>query len=188
VPLVTVRFYEELNDLLPVERRRRTCPRLIPGSATVGGLIEAEGVPRSRVDLVLVNGESVGFDHPLGDGDRVAVYPVFESFDIGPVQRVRPRPLRALRFVLDRQLGPLARRLRRLGLDGAHRDDWDAASLLEVAAREQRIVLTRDAGLLERAAVTRGYRVRASAPDAQVREVLERFDLRPAGTRADRRD
>jgi hypothetical protein len=59
------------------------------------------GVPHTEVDLILVNGRSVGFDHRLEDGDRVSVYPVFEALDVTPVVRLRPRPLREPRFVLD---------------------------------------------------------------------------------------
>jgi hypothetical protein len=50
-------------------------------------MIESLGVPHTEVELLLVNGESVGFDRLLGDGDRVAVYPKFEALDIAPLLR-----------------------------------------------------------------------------------------------------
>ena len=43
-------------------------------------------LPRhAEVDLVLVDGRSVDFDHLLRGGERVAMYPVFERLDISPV-------------------------------------------------------------------------------------------------------
>lgn len=90
----TFRFYEELNDFLLPARRRHAFDCRCAQAATVKHMIEALGVPHTEVELVLVNGESVGFDRILIDGDRVAVYPKFEAFDVSSLVRVRDRPLR----------------------------------------------------------------------------------------------
>src|SRR5512132_2433092 len=100
MPTVLLRFYAELNDHLPEDRRATAFPAPVDEGTRVGAVIEAAGVPRSEVDLVLVNGRSVGFEHSVYDGDRISIYPVFESFDISPVLHVRERPLRSPRFVL----------------------------------------------------------------------------------------
>ena len=134
-------------------------------------------MPHSEVDLILVNSESVGFDYGLKDGDRVAVYPVFESFDITSVQRLRPEPLRDTAFILDVNLGKLARRLRMLGFDAAYSNCLEDRELVEIATREKRIVLTRDRRLLFRKAITHGFWIRAVDVDAQVQQVLRRLDL-----------
>ncbi|MBI5784689.1 MAG: MoaD/ThiS family protein, partial [Rhodocyclales bacterium] len=97
----TFRFYEELNDFLPPERRKREFDAPCARAATTKHMIEALGVPHTEVELILVNGESADFDRLLCDGDRVAVYPRFEAFDITPLLRVRERPLRDTRFVAD---------------------------------------------------------------------------------------
>ena len=110
-------FYAELNAHLPAEKRLRTLHRSFFVPSTVKDLIESFGVPHPEVELILVNGESVDFSRLVRDGDRVAVYPVFESFDIGPALKVRPEPLREPRFVLDVHLGKLAGYLRMLGFD-----------------------------------------------------------------------
>ena len=135
------------------------------------------GVPHSEVDLILVNDDSVGFDYKLQDGDRVAVYPVFESFDISPLQRLRPKPLRNTAFMVDANLGKLARRLRMLGFDAAYGNQLDDGEIVDIAAREKRIVLTRDRKLLFRKAVTHGYWIRSDDVDTQLKEVLQRLDL-----------
>ncbi|MFF0817950.1 Mut7-C RNAse domain-containing protein [Rhodococcus sp. NPDC003318] len=171
------RFYEELNDFLAPGRRKRTFRHDFDGTPSVKDRIEALGVPHTEVDLILVDGDPVGFDRLLRGGERVAVYPVFERFDLTGVTRVRPRPLRDPRFVADVHLGRLAGYLRLLGFDCRYRNDADDDHLVVVSQSEARILLTRDVGLLRRAAVTRGAFVHATDPRLQVREVLDRFDL-----------
>lgn len=92
-PTSDFRFYEELNDHLPPHRRKRTFPVEFEGEPTVGEMIAALGVPPEEVDLLLLDGESSGFGRRLRGGERVAVYPVFERFDITPLTRLPGRPL-----------------------------------------------------------------------------------------------
>ncbi len=172
-----LRFYAELNDFLPPERRQVTFRQSFSDHQTVKDLIEALGVPHTEVDLILVNGESVDFSHRPADGDRISVYPVFEALDISPLLQVRPEPLREPKFVLDIHLGRLAAYLRMLGFDTLYRNSFDDEELAEISADEHRILLTRDRGLLKRSRVTHGYLVRSDEPKQQAEEVLSRFDL-----------
>ena len=171
------RFYAELNDFLTESRRHVSFSQAFDGRPAVKDLVEAIGVPHTEVDLVLIDGRSVDFDHPVGNGMRVSVYPVFESIDIGAVTRVRPVPLRETRFVLDVHLGRLCRYLRLAGFDTLYRVDAQDAELAVMSSQEGRILLTRDENLLKRKIVTRGYCVRHTAPRHQLSEVLQRFDL-----------
>jgi uncharacterized protein with PIN domain len=173
----TFRFYAELNDFLPAERRKVEIPYRFHVPPSVKDAIEALGVPHVEVDLILVNGISVGFDHRLGNGDRVSVYPVFESLDISPAVRLRAAPLRRPAFVVDVHLRRLARFLRLLGFDTLHSNDFEDAELVEISVREGRILLTRDRQLLKHGRVTHGYWVRSTDPVEQAREVVRRFDL-----------
>jgi hypothetical protein len=140
-------------------------------------MIEALGVPHTEVELVLVNGESVGFDRLLGDGDRVAVYPKFEALDIAPLLRVRERPLRVMRFVADAHLGGLARLLRMSGFDTLHENHFDDDEIERISRAEGRIVLTRDRDLLKRRGITHGCYVHAVRSAQQLREIFIRLDL-----------
>ena len=171
------RFYEELNDFLPPRFHKRTFAHAFSGQPAVKDVIEALGVPHTEVDLLLVNGVSVGFDYQLQQGDRVAVYPVFESLDISGISRVREKPLRETRFILDVHLGKLARRLRLLGFDTRYENFRTDAEIIDIALTEKRIILTRDKGLLKNHRVTHGYWIRSNEPDVQVKEVVKRFDL-----------
>jgi len=173
----TFRFYEELNDFLSPARRRREFSVRCARAATAKHMIEALGVPHTEVELVLVNGESVGFGHVLRDGDRVAVYPKFEALDVTPLLRVREEPLRATRFLADAHLGGLARLLRLVGFDTLYENGLRDAQIEALAHEGGRIVLTRDRELLKRRGITHGCFVRALRPREQLGEVIERLDL-----------
>ncbi|MDH4872358.1 Mut7-C RNAse domain-containing protein [Pseudomonas sp. BN515] len=173
----TFRFYEELNDFLPAGRRRQAFTCACARAATVKHMIEALGVPHTEVELVLLNGESVGFERVILDGDRVAVYPKFETLDISPLLMVRARPLRVLRFVADAHLGGLASLLRMCGFDTLYDNGFEDGQIAEISAHEGRIVLTRDRELLKRRIITHGCYVHALKPSLQLRELFERLDL-----------
>lgn len=172
-----IRFYEELNDFLPADRQKETFPVPVTQTQTVKDVIEACGVPHVEVDLILVDGVSVSFDYRPHGAIRVAVYPMFESVDVTSVQRLRPRPLRRPRFIIDANLGRLARLLRLLGLDCKYDPTIDDAELAERSADETLTLLTRDRRLLMRRVIDRGYYVRSQDPPIQAAEVISRFDL-----------
>ncbi|MBD3369263.1 twitching motility protein PilT [Candidatus Fermentibacteria bacterium] len=173
-----IRFYAELNDFLPSRRANRELSVAVKGRPTVKHLIESMGVPHTEVDLVLLNGRSVGFDRIVSPGDRMSVYPVFESMDVSPVVRLRPAPLRKTRFLLDVHLGKLAFILRLLGFDAAFPGDLPDDELARMSVQQNRILLTRDIALLKRRIVTHGCYIRSDHPVEQAREVLDRLDLR----------
>lgn len=171
------RFYAELNDFLPPAKRQKRFTHSFDGRVSIKDMIESLGVPHTEVDLILVNGGSVDFDYLVQHGDRISVYPVFETIDIAPLVRVRPQPLREPCFVLDTHLGKLAAYLRMLGFDTRYRNDFLDDELARISSEEGRILLTRDRGLLKRGVVSHGYCVRESNPRQQLVEVLRRFDL-----------
>src|SRR5271157_5119032 len=98
---MSLRFYAELNEYLPRELRWITFDRTVTDGSTLRQVLESLQVPSNEIDLVLVNGESESLDYRLREGDRVSVYPVFDSIDVAPITKVENRPLRRLRFVLD---------------------------------------------------------------------------------------
>ena len=171
------RFYALLNDFLPPAQRKRTMHYRFSGHPGIKDPIEVFGIPHTEVELIIVNGQSVGFDYQLQAGDRVAVYPFFKSLDINPLVRLREKPLRDPRFILDVNLGKLAKRMRLLGFDSLYRNDYNDAEIVNFAVKEQRIVLTRDRRLLYIKLITLGYWVRAVDVESQTDEVLRRFDL-----------
>ena len=173
----TFRFHEELNDFLRPDRKKRDIVHTFSGHPAIKDPIEALGVPHPEVERILVNGESVGFDYLLQDGDQVAVYPVSEAVEVTPLVRVRDRPLRNPRFICDVHLGKLARFLRIGGFDTLYENTYADPEIVRIAVSENRIILTRDRRLLHHRVVTHGYWLRSDDPDTQMEEVLRRFDL-----------
>ena len=173
----TFRFYEELNDFLPSEKQKQEILYTFRGQPAIKDPIEAIGVPHTEVDLILVNGISVGFSYQLQSNDRVSVYPEFESLDISSVQKLRDTPLRRTAFVLDVHLGTLARLLRFLGFDVIYRNDFDDPEIIRIGLDEHRIILTRDRRMLFHRCITHARCMHSTDTLEQVREVLDRFDL-----------
>jgi uncharacterized protein len=172
-----VRFYAELRDFLSPARRAGEIVHAFREPGSVKDVIESYGVPHTEVEIILANGTSVDFSYQVRDGDHISVYPMFESFDVSGLVRVRPQPLREMRFVLDVHLGKLARRLRLLGFDCHYQRDAADDELVAIATGERRILLTRDLGLLKRRAITHGTFVRSTDPREQVKEIVRRFQL-----------
>ena len=80
-----LRFYAELNNYLAPERRQRAFPYGCVRRATVRNVIEALGVPRAAVALILANGVPVDFAYPVQNGDRISVYPRFATLEVTPM-------------------------------------------------------------------------------------------------------
>ncbi len=179
---VTVRVYGPLNDFLAPAQRQTAVTVRFDGGRSTKDLVESLGVPHPEIELLLVNGEPAPFERLVQDGDRVAVFPRFRTLDVSAVTRPTPDPAARMAFVVDGHLGTLARRLRLLGLDVLYSADPADDDLATLAARDERILLTRDRALLMRRVVSRGHWVREADPGRQVIEILRHFgplDLRP---------
>ena len=172
-----VRCYAELNDYLSKGHRQRDFNVPLSDTASVGRLIAELEIPAIAVEVVLVNGESCGLDRNLRDGDRISLYPMFESLGITPLLRLRTRPLRRVRFLADAHLGRLARYLRLLGFDTLYANDPGDDELVRISVREARILLSRDRRLLERRSLTHGLWIPDTRPRQQLEYVVARLDL-----------
>jgi uncharacterized protein with PIN domain len=177
VATLFLRAYGRLNDFLAPTRRQRTLVCTFDGRVSLKDLVEAAGVPHPEIDVVIADGEPVGFDHLVRDGERIAIYPAFSQLDLPDASRVGPLVQAEPRFVADAHLGRLAAYLRLLGFDTAYRNDYSDRELVEISSSEDRTLLTRDVGALKHRKVARGYYLRESQPARQLVEVLRRFDL-----------
>lgn len=171
------RFYEELNDFLPEALRKKTFPVTFTENSSLRDIIESISVPHTEIDLILIDGVSAGFDSRLQGGERVSVYPVFESWDISPLVHIRSKPLREAAFAADASLNVLARKLRLLGFDTFYNPRYTGKKVAERAVREKRIILTPYEHLLKIHTVTHACLIRSRSPKQQLQEVITRLQL-----------
>ncbi|MEU3887485.1 Mut7-C RNAse domain-containing protein [Streptomyces sp. NPDC029041] len=166
-PEIQVEFAPELHVFVPRARQSGSVRATTDGVSSLGHVVESLGVPLTEVGVLLVDGREVPFAHVPTAG---------ESVTVRAVARPQQVPGAPLRFLLDVHLGTLARRLRLLGVDTAYesRDIGDPA-LAARSAAEQRVMLSRDRGLLRRRELWAGAFVYSTRPEEQLRDVLERF-------------
>lgn len=137
------------------------------GSSTLGHVVESLGVPLTEVGRLVVDGAEVPVSHVPQEGERI---------EVRAIERPQRLPGASLRFLLDVHLGTLARRLRLLGVDAAYtNEDPGDAALATLSAKEQRVLLSRDRGLLRRREIWAGAFIYSDRPDEQLRDVLGRF-------------
>jgi uncharacterized protein with PIN domain len=139
------------------------------GTSTIGHHIGSLGIPLTEVGSVSVDGREVGTDWRPVAGSVVSVL---------PTRRPQRTPTYPPRFLLDIHLGALARRLRLLGVDTTWSNDPVESAddaLVAYAQQHDRVLLTRDRGILLRRSLPAGAYVRGQRPDDQVTDVLDRF-------------
>ncbi|MBA8827049.1 hypothetical protein FHX42_004433 [Saccharopolyspora lacisalsi] len=167
--VVLVRLAGELRFFAAPRHRREQVRLHHDGTASLGHVVQSLGVPLTEVGALVVDGVAVAPSHRPRPGAVV---------DVRPLERPQDSPRR---FVLDVHLGALARRLRLVGVDAAYRNDAHDDELIVQAARQYRVLLTRDRGLLRRRALWSGAYVRGQRPLDQLTDVIDRFalELRP---------
>lgn len=170
-------FYEVLNDFLPETQRRVIFSCQFIGTPAIKDVIEAVGVPHTEVDLILINGKPVTFEQRVYGGELVCVYPQVELFANRPDVHLRPKPLRDIKFIVDVNLGRLASKLRLLGFNTLYKNNFTDREIVALSLREQRIILTRDKGVLKYKVAMHGYWIRDDDPNRQLKEVVTRLQL-----------
>ena len=177
---IYLRFYEELNDFLPPNKRKLRFAYTVEDGSPVEKLLKDFEMPLHLVEMVLVNGDAVKISHRLKNGDTVSIYPVFESLDIGPLVRLREKPLRQLhrnRFLVDTGLNRLSAYLRLFGFDTRNSTAGSGENIVRLAEKARRILLTCNAALIKNPAITRIHLIRHKKPRRQLAEILSRYYL-----------
>ena len=173
----TIRFHGSLNDFLRPEQRRQVFT--LPGGrrASVKDVIESFNVPHPEVELIRVDGRAVDFGYLVEAATAIEVYPAERAQDLDDGPALRPPLPEPPRFVIDSNLGRLARYLRLLGFDALYSNRYSDQAVARLAADQERVVLTRDRFLLRHRIITWGCFVRAVEPARQLQEIVSRLDL-----------
>jgi uncharacterized protein with PIN domain len=165
---VTVRIPADLHLFVTADRRTAATTLTTDGSSSLGHVVESLGIPLTEVGGLAVDGRDVPAAHVPAPGEVV---------DVRAVARPQSVPGAPLRFLLDVHLGTLARRLRLLGVDAAYESqDIGDPALAALSARERRVLLSRDRGLLRRRELWAGGYVYSDRPEEQLQDVLGRFE------------
>jgi len=172
---VRLNFHGDLAFFLKSKGGRRIVERPLGEKTSVKDVIESCGVPHPEIDLILVDGQPVGFSHILECEHEIDVYPIRSLPTLFHEHRLQTAGIN--QFIADGHLGKLTRDLRLLGFDVAYDRDAQDRQLLAVMNIENRALLTRDRWLLMHKVVRHGYYPHSQDPAEQTIEVMQRFDL-----------
>lgn len=174
-------FYGETNDFLLPVQRNVSFNHVFKWKASIKDMVESMGVPHCEIELLLVNRRAVDFEYIVQPDVQIEV---FDRVENAPLHQLLPHllPLRPAlsgkpSFILDTHLGRLASYLRMMGFDTLYRNDYMDDELALISNIEQRVLLTRDLGLLKRSLVVHGRFMRHTDPKRQIVEVLQRYQL-----------
>ena len=171
------RCFGNLPELLKRRYRDSSIEYRFKAHPGVKDAIESMGIPHTEVDVVFANGRSVDFRYQLQHLDAIDVYPLHCAVPAETMLHLSVSPVEPVSFVIDLHLGKLARRLRLLGFDCLYQNDFSDAEIMQLSFGQQRVILTRDRGILRHRQVVHGYLVRSDQVDEQVREVISRYQL-----------
>ena len=171
-----IRLHHDLAALLRRPHEHGSVVYPVDREASLKDAVEALGVPHTEVDKLLVNGREADFATRLAEGQTIDVHPPSPPLDPTQPHPLRP-PLMRLAFLADANVGKLASLLRLLGLNTAYAGEAADREVAARAAREGRVLLTRDRRLLRRSAVLHGRLLRANEPRAQLAEILTLYGL-----------
>jgi uncharacterized protein len=175
---IYIRLFAGLNFFLPKRFRQRLIQLPLNGNQSVKDVIESVGIPHTEFELVLVNSQIVDLSYQVKENDRISVYPFFYSLEHPGIDEFKSKRPKQFKFVLDVHLGKLNTMLRILGFDCYYRNDLDDDEIIDIACKEDRIILSRDLGIFKNGKVKWGYFPRSQDPKIQLKEIIDRYDLK----------
>jgi len=86
-----------------------------------------------------------------------------------------------LKFIVDYNVGKLAKWLRMMGYDSVLFTGEDDSRMIIIALRQERVILTRDTQIMKRGVVTsrrvKAILIESEEPEQQMRQVIESLNL-----------
>ncbi len=174
-----VTFSDEFKPFLRKKNREKmVVTYCLTRKASVKDIIESLGVPHTEIGQIVAEEKQINFDFVPDRPHNITVLPICQPFDVTSPSILRPKPLKTIRFIVDVNVGKLALLLRILGMDTRYDTMLSDKEISFLAVNEDRIVLSKDIGLLKRKQVIFGRYIRSVHPDDQLKEVLLFFGIK----------
>lgn len=91
------------------------------------------------------------------------------------------RPIDSLKFIVDNNVGKLAKWLRIMGYDAQFFNGSNDSRMVAIALAEERVILTRDTQIMKRRVVTSGrlkaILIQSDEPERQMHQVIDSLHL-----------
>ena len=138
-------FVGELNYFLSEKNRNRPIYYPVTRRASIKDVIESLGPPHTEISNIVLKKDGkikrLGFDYILKGNEEIWIYPFVPPVDISkPDELLGRKPFLKIKFVVDVNVGKLAKLLRMLGFDTAY--DWRKNDnfIAEISYKESRVV------------------------------------------------
>ncbi|MBD3264612.1 MAG: twitching motility protein PilT [Candidatus Omnitrophica bacterium] len=168
-----IKFYGDLNIFLSRKNKGKRTVCLPDSRRSIKDAVESLGIPHTEIGKVYLNKREVSPSCVLENGEVVKVYP-FACKKAGDLSESSSEDYK---FAADIHLGKLCRYLRLFGFDTFYSRELNDKETISLALEENRIILSRDIGLLKVSIVEQGYFVRNTEPRLQAKEVVTRYSL-----------
>ncbi len=179
---LTLVFFGNNRDLLRVPASGGTVLYHLNRRASIKDIIEALGVPHIEIFRLEHSGKDLSFRYIPSGGEEILVFP-FDKQNNGRTPSVlRPQPFGKLKFLVDSSALKLARNLRMAGFDTVTVAGWKLREIVELAKREERVVVTRNRELARMGGLFFGQLLRSDDHRKQMLEVEERYELSAAAS------
>jgi len=177
-PCLYLNFHHDLQELLKKNQAGQIVKYALTRRASLKDIIESLGIPHTEVAQIFLKNKELDFCFiPVG-GEEIDIFAFSDKRSAFSSTLLRPQPSSPLKFMVDVNVQKIARNLRLIGIDTTMVPDLHLVEIGEVAAREHRILITRNRELLKCNSVIHGNLVRSENHGIQLQEVLKRYRLK----------
>jgi hypothetical protein len=168
VSLLSRKYGECRSITYPITRR-----------ASIKDIIESMGIPHTEIGKICSENKRIDFGFIPETTMTINISEIVPPFDVTCPTFLRPFPLKKIHFIADLNVSKLAALLRMSGIDAEISQDLSDNEIASLAYEKQRIVLSKDLGLLKHRKITFGRYVRSVYPEDQLKEIINFFSLKP---------
>ncbi len=176
--MLTLHFDVALQQLLP--RRYRNAASIhypLTRRASIKDIIESLHIPHTEIWAITCGTREFSFSHIPHGGEEIVLHSFPDGVDVTQPTHLRSAPLTKAVFLVDVNVGKLARLLRMAGLDTWYDQRLTKEELAAESAVHGRILLSRNRDLLQRKIIVWGRLVRNGHPEAQLAEIISLYGL-----------